>query len=1240
MKSFFVFLVILILPILLWGQSEQPLHLAVSEKQEQLVLELLQAGADPDLPTGKGWYPLHLAAEVGDRAIARHLMEYGASPGRENDYGFTPLGIAQENGDTAMARLILDLSRRTALSKDSDTEIVLQTSMLEVHHLEFSADTHYLLVNDNLFEVKSGRKLGDFDAVMACFSRHQPFLFALEGKEGVPILWNWRTEEKIGKFALEGIGKDFLPRNTFYNGQKIWESPDGRLLITVYEDIFRAWDVWSGKEIRLPLLRRKGIAHVDVAGDYVLTADSTGEIAIYQGFESSSPVFSEKKGRKIAQSGLLRQGALYYCLYEPADKTMPFVLEVWDWKKKALFFEMEMHATVTALDLSADAGRLAYATADTTIHVLNLDQTPGSVWKDQHRGLIRSLRFSPGGAWLASGSEDRTARLFDVEKGRLLQSYESLLQQDIGSKIGFIEFSPDGRHIHTGVIGKLFDLHWPGVVSVYATESALSPDGVYLVRKGLKEHVNDLVVIRMADYLQAAHEGATPKELAYFPEGKILEGNGQKPKKIEISTDNKWVMALTDGNTVLVWNLQSGDRVFSMAYPQKVEELTFSPDSKQLILRYAPSGAEVLSIEAFEKVLMATHASYSRTGQWMGYIQDKWLTIQDREGQERMRLKIMEDLPLQFAFSHNEKWLVALSAREGLALWDIAENKYLRYFEEPNAYNRIAFSPDDRYLAIKIATRVEVWETATGKKVLVADDHSYTASDIAFSPDSRFLAVAGNKGYSIVLWELDRRLPGFQIFFPGSSVFDNHYIITTPAGPYLGTKFASKSLSFKRGLKIFPFDQFDLAYNRPDQVLEQLGHTDPQVIATYRKAFEKRLQKMGFDQTPATLEEWSLPEVEISGEAMPRVVESSALSFLVRAQDQRHLIRRMQVFVNDVPWFGSEGLDLGPFAAQQVERMVDIALSNGENKVEVSAFNDQGIESLRETFYVSCVDAGREPDLYLIALGAGRFADPLMDLRYAAKDAEDLAAFFADTSAVHYGRVIVEKHIDEAVTRELLQQLKTRLMESRIEDHVIFYVAGHGVVDENLDYYLATYDTDFSRPGGKGIPYEELESLLDGIPARQKLFLLDACHSGEIDKESVALIKEKQTADGKVQFRSFDTRIVPVYSGLENAFELMKQLFVDLRRGNGATVISSASAVEFAMEGDRWNNGVFVYCLLTGLSGMAADLDKNGRVMLSELQNYLATEVPILTDGRQQPAFRVENISKDWQVWRNAPSKN
>lgn len=96
---------------------------------------------------------------------------------------------------------------------------------------------------------------------------------------------------------------------------------------------------------------------------------------------------------------------------------------------------------------------------------------------------------------------------------------------------------------------------------------------------------------------------------------------------------------------------------------------------------------------------------------------------------------------------------------------------------------------------------------------------------------------------------------------------------------------------------------------------------------------------------------------------------------------------------------------------------------------------------------------------------------------------------------------------------------------------------------------------------------------------------------------------------------------------------LASELFNDLRRGTGATVISSAGGAEFAMESDKWKNGLFTYCMLNGLKNGTADLDGDGRIMLLELQEYVVDKVTALSHGRQAPNSRIQNIELDFQIW-------
>ena len=62
-----------------------------------------------------------------------------------------------------------------------------------------------------------------------------------------------------------------------------------------------------------------------------------------------------------------------------------------------------------------------------------------------HNGWVYSVSFSPEGQTLASGSDDGTVRLWDVNTGNLLHT----LTAHRGS-VYSVSFSPDGRTLASG----------------------------------------------------------------------------------------------------------------------------------------------------------------------------------------------------------------------------------------------------------------------------------------------------------------------------------------------------------------------------------------------------------------------------------------------------------------------------------------------------------------------------------------------------------------------------------------------------------------------------------------------------------------------------------------------------------------------------------------------------------------------------------------------------------------------
>lgn len=265
---------------------------------------------------------------------------------------------------------------------------------------------------------------------------------------------------------------------------------------------------------------------------------------------------------------------------------------------------------------------------------------------------------------------------------------------------------------------------------------------------------------------------------------------------------------------------------------------------------------------------------------------------------------------------------------------------------------------------------------------------------------------------------------------------------------------------------------------------------------------------------------------------------------------------------------------------------------------------------------------------YVVSIGISDYEDNNYDLNYAAKDANDIAAKFGTDETK------VFKITNKKAIKEQILSVKAELMKSQVDDRVILFVAGHGLLDGNLDYYVGTHDVDFESPAVRGLPYEDLESLLDGIPARKKLMLIDACHSGEVDKDDSELVASTTTSSGTINARGFKTVVSKSEGlGLQNSFELMQELFADLRKGTGAVVISSASGAEFALESDAWKNGVFTYSILEGLENKKCDSNKDGAVQVSELKDYVFDRVSELTNGKQHPTSRRENLEYDFTVW-------
>lgn len=556
--------------------------------------------------------------------------------------------------------------------------------------------------------------------------------------------------------------------------------------------------------------------------------------------------------------------------------------------------------------------------------------------------------------------------------------------------------------------------------------------------------------------------------------------------------------------------------------------------------------------------------------------------------------------------------------------------------------NSVDCSPDDKWLVSGSDDQsIRIWDLEFSKPVHNLPIHKSNVNSVQFSPDNKFVISASNDGTA----KLINPIKGEEIVtfisteYPvlnGKSEYDfvKSSIVVTPDNYYMCPEGKPAGINFVQGLKSYSFEQFDMKYNRPDIILKRIGLASEEMINTYYKAYQKRLAKLNFTEEMLS-SDWHIPEIKLENkDAIPGTTSTKELSLKLNASDSKYFLDRINIWVNNVPVYGSNGLDLRNEKTKAVKKSVNLMLSQGNNRIEISALNEKGAESFKETIWISCSAPQVKPDLYIIGIGISEYQDSRMNLEFAAKDALDLANQFSSDKK-DYGNVHTIKLLNRDATREKIREVKKTLMQSKVDDMVVLFVAGHGLLDKDLNYYLATYNIDFSNPSVNGLPYDDLEKLLDGIPARKKLMLIDACHSGELDKDELVYISKADLKDKNVVFRG--SKNLPSNTTTDisyvNSFELMKELFADLRRGTGAIVISSAGGGEFAFEGKQWRNGVFTYSVLDGLKTGFADVNKDGVVVASELRDFVMKKVQELTDGRQNPTSRRDNLQFDFRVW-------
>jgi WD40 repeat protein len=579
---------------------------------------------------------------------------------------------------------------------------------------------------------------------------------------------------------------------------------------------------------------------------------------------------------------------------------------------------------------------------------------------------------------------------------------------------------------------------------------------------------------------------------------------------------------------------------------------------------------------------------------------------------------------------------IAFAGGRHLFLYDEKLNQQ-EHFNFENEISDVNFIKSGNYLLVSsddgFVTLLRKPFNGYSKRLKMFDGR---INEALFDKNEEFLLV---KGFDDNLCRLVS-LRDMSVIFDFIEFFNGGHFMKLPNSPYyMCSKDASKMLHYVTpSLKVIGFDQLDPVYNRPDIVLDSIGKyfggADQELVASYRLAWEKRMEKLGLKKELLATGEIAVPNAEIvNAEQIEYQNKDGMLIVHVKANDLKYHLQRYNVLVNEVPVYGSAGISIAGLHTQTWERTDTITLSKGRNKIQVSVMNELGLENFKYPTYVNYTPKEElASKTMFIGIGVNHFNEPAHDLKYCVKDVQDLANEFSRNQTLVDTLLLTNKE----VTRESVLALRDYLMNNTtVSDKVIISCSSHGLLDDSLNFYLAMHDVDFRNPKARGLKYEELESLLDGIPARQKLLLLDACNSGENDKTELLKmdLKQKSSDIDTMQLMVARGVILEMEEENQNNFTKMNELFVNVRNNTGSVIISAAGGQQSALEaievnGQKIENGAFTFSVLEYLK------QRDGhKIKVTELKQYTEKRVEEITGGKQKPTSRQETMEVDFFIW-------